>query len=140
MSYFIKKNMKKIFLFFLLFGTSMISNAQANKKDVKILLEVSGVTTKYQLIVDQFSEQLPKESQLNFKKDVQVYIDKLINKEIDQYASAFSQDEILKLIEFYKSPLGIKLVEESNKINILIEEEFDNSQTELQGVIMKYFM
>lgn len=132
--------MKKTILVFVLFGALFIAHAQANKKDVKNLLEVSGVTSKYELIVDQFSDQLPKESQANFKKDVQIYIDKLINKEVEQYAAAFSQDEILKLIEFYKSPLGIKLLQKTSEIDNTLEQEVENNQAELQSVIMKYFM
>ena len=132
--------MKKTILVFILLGTLFVSHAQANKKDVKNLLEVSGVTSKYELIVNQFSDQLPKESQANFKKDVQIYIDKLINKEVEQYAAAFSQDEILKLIEFYKSPLGIKLLQKTSEIDNTLEQEIDNNQAELQSVIMKYFM
>lgn len=132
--------MKKTILVFVLLGNLFVAHAQANKKDVKNLLEVSGVTSKYELIVDQFSDQLPKESQANFKKDVQIYIDKLINKEVEQYAAAFSQDEILKLIEFYKSPLGIKLLQKTSEIDNTLEQEIDNNQAELQSVIMKYFM
>ena len=132
--------MKNTILVLFLFGALFVSHAQANKKDVKNLLEVSGVTSKYELIVDQFSDQLPKESQANFKKDVQIYIDKLINKEVEQYAAAFSQDEILKLIEFYKSPLGIKLLQKTSEIDNTLEQEIDNNQAELQSVIMKYFM
>ena len=132
--------MKKTILVFVLLGALFVSHAQANKKDVKNLLDVSGVTSKYELIVNQFSDQLPKESQANFKKDVQIYIDKLINKEVEQYAAAFSQDEILKLIEFYKSPLGIKLLQKTSEIDNTLEQEIDNNQAELQSVIMKYFM
>lgn len=132
--------MKKTILVFVLFGAFFLTNAQANKKDVKVLLEVSGVTSKYQSIVNQFSEQLPKESQANFKKDVQIYIDKLINKEVEQYAAAFSQDEVIKLIDFYKSPLGIKLLQKTSEIDNTIEQEIDDNQAELQSVIMKYFM
>lgn len=132
--------MKKTILVFVLLGNLFVSHAQANKKDVKNLLEVSGVTSKYELIVNQFSDQLPKESQANFKKDVQIYIDKLINKEVEQYAAAFSQDEILKLIEFYKSPLVIKLLQKTSEIDNTLEQEIDNNQAELQSVIMKYFM
>lgn len=132
--------MKKVILVFVLFGALFITHAQANKKDVKILLEVSGVTSKYNLIVDQFTDQLPKESQSNFKKDVQIYIDRLINKEVDQYAASFTQDEVMKLIAFYKSPLGIKLLQKTTEIGNALDQEIDNNQSELQSIIMKYFM
>lgn len=124
------------FFYFILFGAF----GQANKKDAKLLLEVSGLSEKYQNVIDQFSDQLPEESRAEFKKDIQSYINKQINLEADMYASSFSQDEILKLIEFYKSPLGIKLIQKSNVINNIMLKEIEKNQSELQGILMKYFM
>lgn len=132
--------MKK-WLFLLCFASFFnFTNAQANKKDVKTLLEVSGFTESYTSVIDQMAEQLPKEDKEAFKKDVQFYLDKLINSAVDKYAAAFSQAEVLKLIEFYKSPLAIKLVKETSKISNAISEEIEDNQSELQSIIMKYFM
>ena len=132
--------MKKVFFSCVFFVFVLNASAQANKKDVRVMLEVSGLTDKYQTVIDQFSEQLPEDTRAKFKKDVQVFIDKQITSEVDKYAAAFSQAEILKLIDFYKSPLGIKLLKESNEINNTMLIEIDANQSELQGILMKYFM
>lgn len=131
--------MKKLLFITLCFLSATNIFAQANKKDVKYMLEVSGTTAKYQEVVDQFSEQIPEALRGQFKKDIQFFIDKQIDIEVEKYAAAFSQDEILKIIEFYKSPLGIKLLKESNTINEAMLLGIENNQSELQGIILKYF-
>lgn len=132
--------MKRLILVFILIVLPINLSAQANKKDVKTFLEVSGAFIKYQTVVDKFTEQLPEESRDSFKKDVQSYLDRLINNEVNLYAASFTQDEILKLIEFYKSPLGIKLIQKTNEINSLSQQETNKIQRDLEGIIMKYFM
>jgi len=119
---------------------SNLVTAQANKQDVKKLLEVSGFSNKYIALVDQLAINLAEDDKENFKKDVQFYLDKIIKTQIDAYASSFSQDEILKLIEFYKSPLGIKLMQKSEVINEQTLLELSKTQNELQGILMKYMM
>ncbi|WP_177760970.1 DUF2059 domain-containing protein [Flavobacterium sp. I3-2] len=132
--------MKKLLvLFFFIFTPTLIS-AQANKQDVKKLLEVSGFSDKYSVIINQLADNLSEDDQDSFKKDVQNYLDKIIKKQIDAYASSFSQDEVLKLIEFYKSPLGIKLKEKSELIDEQTLLELSKTQYELQGILMKYMM
>lgn len=126
-------------LLFFMFAPALIS-AQANKQDVKKLLEVSGFSDKYTTIINQLAENLSEEDQDNFKKDIQNYLDKIIKKQIDAYASSFSQDEVLKLIEFYKSPLGVKLKEKSEEIDNQTLLELSKTQYELQGILMKYMM
>nr|WP_297307314.1 DUF2059 domain-containing protein [uncultured Flavobacterium sp.] len=132
--------MKKWLLLLLVLNSYLITSAQANKKDVRILLEVSGLTDNYSRVINELAEQIPEESKEDFKKDVQFFVDRQINSAIEKYAAVFSQDEILKLIEFYKSPLGIKLLKETSKINNAISDELEENQPELQSIIMKYFM
>ena len=132
--------MKKIYLLILMLLMSNLVTAQANKQDVKKLLEVSGFSNKYIALVDQLAINLAEDDKENFKKDVQFYLDKIIKTQIDAYASSFSQDEILKLIEFYKSPLGIKLMQKSEVINEQTLLELSKTQNELQGILMKYMM
>lgn len=130
--------MKKWLLLLLVLNSSLITNAQANKKDVRILLEVSGLTDNYSRVIEELAEQIPEESKEDFKKDIQFYVDKQFDSMVDKYAAKFSQDEILKLIEFFKSPLGKKLTLENEIINKKVIEESDPS--ELIPIVMKYFM
>jgi len=132
--------MKKYFAVIFLVLVSNLVSAQANKQDVKKLLEVSGFSNKYIALVDQLAINLAEDDQESFKKDVQGYLDKIIKKQIDAYASSFSQDEVLKLIEFYKSPLGIKLKENTELIDEQTLLELSKTQNELQGILMKYMM
>lgn len=132
--------MKKFFLTLVVLGNILFSQAQANKEDVRKLLELNGSFDVYENIVDQFKNQLSDSKQIAFKKDIQLFVDKISVNDVNRYAAAFSQDEILKLIEFYKSPLGKKLVEKNRRFLKTSNEEAHQNYNELQGIIMKYMM
>jgi len=132
--------MKKVFIVLFFVHFSICSHAQANKQDVKIFLELSGKFSLYNEMANQFAKQLADSKREAFKKDINVFIERISNRDVDRYAAAFSQDEIVKLIEFYKSPLGKKMIEKNVEFNKASVEEANQNDIELQGIIMKYMM
>lgn len=114
--------------------------AQANRDDVRKLIQINGTANKYDILIDRFSASLTESKRDAFKKDVREFINKYIETEVKFYANEFSQDEILKLIEFYKSPLGTKYIEKSKEITESNMENAQKTEKELQGIIMKYMM
>lgn len=132
--------MKKIMSIAFLLGVCFLSNAQANKNDVKTFLELNGNFDGYQELIEQFSDQLSDSKRESFKKDTNIFIEQIAKADIDRYAAVFSQDEILKLIEFYRSPLGRKLVEKNKELMRVSASEIQNNYKELQGIVMKYMM
>lgn len=132
--------MKKIYLFLFVCALPFTGWSQANKEDVRKLLLMNGAATKYDAYLSRFSESLPESKRESFKKDSQVFINKYLEQEVKFYSNEFSQDEVLKLIEFYKSPLGIKYVQKAKEIENLNIENAQQNQLELQGIIMKYMM
>lgn len=132
--------MKKIMSIAFLLGVCFLSNAQANKNDVKTFLELNGNFDGYKELIEQFSDQLSDSKRESFKKDTKIFIEQIAKADIDRYAAVFSQDEILKLIEFYRSPLGRKLVEKNKELMRVSASEIQNNYKELQGIVMKYMM
>ena len=132
--------MKKVItiLAFVLIGS--FANAQANKADVKGLLELTGVTKKYETLLNQVAEQINESSRADFKKDMEGFIQRSNQKMVAFYASKLSQDEVVKLTEFFKSPLGKKYTETVLAQETLSPQESEELQLELQGIIMKYMM
>ena len=128
-------------LFLLFIGLlSLCASAQANREDVRKLLQVNGTANKYDALINRFSASLTESKRDAFRKDVKEFINRYIESEVKFYANEFSQDEILKLIEFYRSPLGTKYIEKSKEITENNVENAQKTEMELQGIIMKYMM
>lgn len=132
--------MKKGLLILMLSLFAATASAQANRDDVRRLIQINGAVNKYDVLIDRFSASLTESKREAFKKDVREFINKYIETEVKFYANEFSQDEILKLIEFYKSPLGVKYIEKSKEITESNLENAQKTEKELQGIIMKYMM
>lgn len=132
--------MKKYLLFFALMVTSYHAAAQANKEDVRVLLEVSGIINPYQNIVNQIEEQISEDKRAAFKKDMQGLLTRVRNKQIDDYSRVLTQDEVVRLTEFFKSSLGTSFVKKKAQIDLNNMEQDEAIDLELQGIIMKYMM
>jgi len=132
--------MKKYLLFFALIVTSYHAAAQANKEDVRVLLEVSGIINPYQNIVNQIEEQISEDKRAAFKKDMQGLLTRVRNKQIDDYSKVLTQDEVVRLTEFFKSSLGASFVKKKAQIDLNNMEQDEAINLELQGIIMKYMM
>jgi len=132
--------MRKYLLLFALVCVSLKSEAQANREDVRMLLDVSGIVNPYQEIVKQIEEQVSADKRPAFKKDMQGLLTKVRNKQIDDYSKSLTQDEVIKLTEFFKSSLGANFVKKKAQIDINDLQESQDIELELQGVIMKYMM
>ncbi len=131
-----KRNLLLLFVSLL----SLCASAQANREDVRKLLQINGTANKYDVLINRFSASLTESKRDAFRKDVKEFINRYIESEVKFYANEFSQDEILKLIEFYRSPLGAKYIEKSREITENNIENAQKTEMELQGIIMKYMM
>lgn len=115
--------MKKINLFVILFSLLITNNCfgQDNKDDnIETLLNIMGVRSQYVDFVDQYVKLLKNEFWYyddvywnTFKEVFIEEIDTIYTFIIPLYAKYFSEIEITELIEFYNSPIGVKLLEVS---------------------------
>lgn len=110
--------MKKILLISFTVFVLSVSNAFAQvpvfskpvsaetRELVRTLLEANGMRSSMIRIFEDIINQAPAESQ----KDLRAVLkgDAIIDNMIPVYASHFSNAEIKELINFYKSPVGVK--------------------------------
>lgn|SRR5690348_3868296 len=111
--------MKKILIVLSFFVSSNFVNAQIDSgraAHVRELLEITGsAKLGIQMInslINTFEQQnpdVPAEFWNGFKKEVNT--SDLINIIIPIYTKYYSDDDILQLIQFYKTPLGQKVIE-----------------------------
>lgn len=129
--------MKKVVLFFFLFNC-FICFSQANRDDVRVLLTINGSEIRHDIQMVPYLEYISDNKKKSFKRDLKRYQQKFVKEEVDFYSQEFSQDEILKLIKFYNSPLGKKYIEKTKEhIHKTLHNQKQQHQ-DLQGILMKY--
>jgi hypothetical protein len=91
--------------------------ANADEKDIRRLLEVSGTAKLSEQMFDQMvismsqnMRDIPPEFWEGFRKEVD--LNELLDKIVPVYSKHFTPDEVKQLIQFYESPVGRKLVQE----------------------------
>jgi hypothetical protein len=80
-------------------------------KNIKILLELNGGTNSYEksalAIIDGIKHLIPNFKEENFNPDVlKEIIDDIQSQIIPIYDKHLTEEEILGIIEFYKTPIG----------------------------------
>lgn len=114
--------------------------AQANKSDVRKLVELSGELQDFYSVAEQLSNQLSIENRESFRKDMEPLIERQKNRLVAYYSQNLSQDEVDKLIVFYESPLAKKYLMIRRNYKVVLTNKSDAFKEELQGIIMKYMM
>ncbi|MFD2231614.1 DUF2059 domain-containing protein [Alkalimarinus sediminis] len=144
---------KLIVLLTLVFATSMVSaDAAKHRALAEEMLEVSKASS----VLDNMSQQvnvmfaqtvqqmnLPQERQAEAEKYQQrlnaimkeeLSWEKLKGQFADVYVDVFNEQELKELVEFYKSPLGQKLI---IKMPQLMQESMGLAQKQMQAIIPK---
>lgn len=132
--------MKKNLLLFLLLFSVTVAMGQANRNDVRKLLDLDGTVQKYTNLVSRFGKQLPSDRRKEFMADANRIVQQFVEVQVKNYAAEFSQNEVLKLVDFYQSPLGKKYVQKNIEANSNRHAELQNFEIEIQGLAMKYMM
>lgn len=132
--------MKKNLLLFLLLFSVTAAMGQANRNDVRKLLDLDGTVQKYTNLVSRFGKQLPSDRRKEFMADANRIVQQFVEVQVKNYAAEFSQNEVLKLVDFYQSPLGKKYVQKNIEANSNRHVELQNFEIEIQGLAMKYMM
>jgi len=132
--------MKKNLLLFLLLFSVTAAMGQANRNDVRKLLDLDGTVQKYTNLVSRFGKQLPSDRRKEFMADANRIVQQFVEVQVKNYAAEFSQNEVLKLVDFYQSPLGKKYVQKNIEANSNRHAELQNFEIEIQGLAMKYMM
>ena len=105
--------MKKVLLaclFMVAIATS--TNAQVNpefKKETVDFIKLTGASDAFKNAIIQIGATVPETSKTVYTKEANATLDGLYSKMANLYMKEFTQDEIKKLVAFYKTDLGKKL-------------------------------
>ncbi|TXJ28877.1 MAG: DUF2059 domain-containing protein [Chitinophagaceae bacterium] len=120
--------MKKIILLsaLFIFSINTFSQTTTNQEHVKSLLEVMGSgklgVQMMENLIAVYKKSLPEVPDQFWKEFMsEVNSDTLINLMVPIYSKHFTDEEVVGLIEFYKGPLGKKIVE---KIPLITQESY----------------
>lgn len=116
--------MKKIFIVTLLLfsiGISGFSAETTKQKKIKELFQImkvqDSVDDMAQMILnDGGSPELSKNQKTALQKEMKSVMEYTVNKQTELYDKYFTEQEIDEILNFYKTPAGKKVIEETPKI------------------------
>ncbi|MCL2831780.1 MAG: DUF2059 domain-containing protein [Treponema sp.] len=121
---------KSIFFILIIAGLSFSAYGQTKNEDIIKLLELMDVKSQagqtLDLMLPSFIQLLPDVPAVywNTLKD-KLNLDSFMDIYVPIYDKYFTQDDIKQLIEFYESPIGKKLIEQTPSI---INESYAGGQ------------
>ena len=116
--------MKKLFIITLLIFSMSIagfSAETAKQKKIKELFQVMDIQAtvnemSQMMLNDKTNMQLSKNQKAVLQKEIKLMMDYTLNKQAELYDKYFTEQEIAEILNFYKTPAGKKVIEETPKI------------------------
>ncbi|WP_435307606.1 DUF2059 domain-containing protein [Sebaldella termitidis] len=116
--------MKKLFIITMLVFTMNITVFSAEtpkQKKIKELFQVMDIQAatnemSEMILNDTDSMKLSKNQKAAMQKEMQSMMDYVLNKQAELYDRHFTEQEIDDILNFYKTPAGKKIIEETPKI------------------------
>ena len=116
--------MKKLFIITMLVFTiniTVFSAETPKQKKIKELFQVMDIQAatnemSEMILNDTDSMKLSKNQKAAMQKEMQSMMDYVLNKQADLYDRHFTEQEIDDILNFYKTPAGKKIIEETPKI------------------------
>lgn len=110
-----------ILLFLLSFTISYSQSKNVKAKELMSLMGQQNLSSNLStLFIDQFRQKYPKVDEVFWKKmETEIDVNSLIDSSTNIYEKYFTDKEIDELLEFYKSPLGKKMVQ---NVPLIIKE------------------
>ena len=116
--------MKKLFIITMLVFTMNITIFSAEtpkQKKIKELFQVMDIQAatnemSEMILNDTDSMKLSKNQKAAMQKEMQSMMDYVLNKQAELYDRHFTEQEIDDILNFYKTPAGKKIIEETTKI------------------------
>jgi len=132
--------MKKLFTAVILLLAVQLSSAQSAdfKKDAIEYLKLSGSLSTITTILEPVVQQIPETKRADFQKELDGILPTLYEQNAAAIMKYFTHDDIKKMNEFYKTPIGKKMAETVPK---MAKDQMEVGQKwgmELQGILMKY--
>lgn len=116
--------MKKLFIITMLVFTiniTVFSAETPKQKKIKELFQVMDIQAatnemSEMILNDTDSMKLSKNQKAAMQKEMQSMMDYVLNKQAELYDRHFTEQEIDDILNFYKTPAGKKVIEETPKI------------------------
>ena len=116
--------MKKLFIITMLVFTiniTVFSAETPKQKKIKELFQVMDIQAatnemSEMILNDTDSMKLSKNQKAAMRKEMQSMMDYVLNKQAELYDRHFTEQEIDDILNFYKTPAGKKIIEETPKI------------------------
>lgn len=132
--------MKKLFIAATLLLSVQLASAQSAdfKKDAIETIKISGAAAGITAVLEPIMEQMPEEKRADFKKEFEAALPSLYENMADTMMKYYSHDDIKKMLEFYNSPLGLKMQKNAQQITKDQMKAGEEWGMQLQGLLMKY--
>ena len=133
-----KRALIVIFLTVLL-GTFGLSNEVNKQKLIKELFEITEVENVKGLadsVIDTLTSQelnLTDKQRKELSDEMKIFMDFLINKQMELYAKHYSEQELSGILKFYKTSVGKKSLEKS----LIINQEFLTEMNNYYPILME---
>lgn len=136
----IYKDMKKLFIAATLLLSVQLASAQSAdfKKDAIETIKISGAAAGITAVLEPIMEQMPEEKRADFKKEFEAALPSLYENMADTMMKYYSHDDIKKMLEFYNSPVGLKMQKNAQQITKDQMKAGEEWGMQLQGLLMKY--
>jgi hypothetical protein len=132
--------MKKLFTTILFITLVQVSFSQekASREDVLKVIEKSGAFGQINAAKKQVLGMIPKEKQAAFIVEFDVLIKKVNENTVDVYLQEYTKEDIKAMLDFYDSPVGIKMTQKAEVIASKSQAVIADLQAEMQAMLMKY--
>lgn len=132
--------MKKLFIAAtMLLSVQFVSAQSADiKKDAIEAIKISGAAAGITAVLEPIMEQMPEEKRADFKKEFEAALPSLYESMANSMIKYYSHDDIKKMLEFYNSPVGLKMQKNAKQITKDQMKAGEEWGMQLQGLLMKY--
>lgn len=123
----------------MLFAVQFASAQSADfKKDVIETIKISGAAAGITAVLDPIMEQIPEDKRADFKKEFEAALPSLYDNMAETMMKYYTHDDIKKMMEFYNSPVGLKMQKNASQITKDQMKAGQEWGMQLQGLLMKY--
>lgn len=130
---------KNLCVFFLAFASLSMSAQEAGSFEAKTieLIKVSA-GQQFEIMTEPLVNMVAEDNREAFKKDLKQSMEGLYTKMADIYMETFTEEEVDKILEFYDSPVGEKMLKETPALMRKGMEIGQAWAMELQPLMAKY--
>lgn len=108
--------MKKVVILIVLFvGFAGFSQNEDYKTDALKLVKMQS-EGQFEVMLKPFKSMVPAENQEAFMKEVRATMPDLYKQIAEVYMEYYTHEEIKEILDFYESPIGQKVIEQTPKI------------------------